>query len=79
MLHSAPQNNIEVETALEPATFTLTQADLYQVRVVKQVAFYRYGDEIGSKAACHISVLLERKYWICSKIAPELMQRNSLE
>ena len=60
--NAAPQGFIDVETVLEPATFTLTQADLYQVRVVKQVAFYRYGDEIGSKAECHISVLLERKY-----------------
>ena len=58
---AAPQNSIEVETVLEPATFTLTQGDLYRVRVVKQVAFYRYGEEIGSKAECHISVLLERK------------------
>ena len=53
--------NFDSVTALEPATFTLTLNDLYRVRVVKYVAYWQFGDEIGDKAECHISVLLERK------------------
>ena len=50
-----------METALEPASLSLSLADLYVVRVVKQVAYWRFGDEIGDSAVCYVSVLLTRK------------------
>ena len=52
----------EYDTALDPVSLALTFDDLYIVKVVKYVTFWRFGDETGDRAECLISVLLKRMY-----------------
>ena len=62
MKYVSAVDGFEYETALEPESLTLTFDDLYIVKVVKYVAFWRFGDETGDRAECLISVLLKRMY-----------------
>ena len=60
MKYVSAVDGFEYETALEPESLTLTFDDLYRVKVFKYVAYWLFGDEIGEKAECLISVLLQR-------------------
>ena len=57
------------QTELDPPQFSLSAANLHQVQLVKQIAYYVFGDERGESAECYIGVLLERKYLVvqCSR------------